>query len=165
MSHLIVATFDRADEAGELRRGLGRLERAGQLDLEDAAVVVKEADGQVHIKNEPEMGMRAGAYNGAFAGLILGLLFPPAGLAASVAGGALAGSGLARWLGEGVEPAFVEEVSVSLRPGTSALLVVVNAANPEAALAALRPYRGTLRHTTLDPDAEAALRQALEGPA
>jgi hypothetical protein len=62
----------------------------------------------------------------------------------------------------GVDPAFVEDVGAALGPGTSALFLVVNAANPDAALAALRPYRGRVHHTTLDPEAEAALRRALE---
>ena len=152
MSDVIIMTFDDTDEAGSVRRALRRRERRGLLDLEGAAVVVREGSGETRVDNEVSSGMKAGTSGGAFAGLILGFMFPSAGAAVGAVGGARA----ARWLDRGVERAFVEEVSDSLRPGTSALLLVVTAAHPEAALAALRPYRGRVYHTTLDPEAEAA---------
>lgn len=158
MSNLIVMTFDTTAEAGDVRRALGRVEHQGLLDLEDAVVVIREPDGEIRVDNEVSSGVKQGAFNGAFVGVILGFMFPIAGMVAGAAAGALG----ARWLDRGVDRSFVEDVGAALQPGTSALVLVVNAANPDTALAALRPYQGRVHHTTLDPEAEAALRRALE---
>ncbi len=157
MSNLIVMTFDNAAEAGEVRRALGRLEGQGLLDLEDAAVVVREADGKARVDNEVSHGVKVGAFGGALVGGLVTFLFPALGIVVGTAAGALAAKALHR----GVDQAFVEDVTASLRPGSSALFLVVNAARQDAALAALRPYRGRVYHTTLDPEDEASLRRAL----
>lgn len=49
----------------------------------------------------------------------------------------------------------------SLRPGTSALFLIVRGGNTDAAVAALAPFRGTLYQTSFGPDVEEGLRQAL----
>ena len=49
-----------------------------------------------------------------------------------------------------------------MEPGTSALFIVARSGNASAVTAALEPFKGTLRQTTLDTDAEEALKR---GPA
>jgi uncharacterized membrane protein len=61
-----------------------------------------------------------------------------------------------------VSDAFVDEVKLTLRPGRSALFLVVKESNADATLAALRAYKGDVVQTTLDSETEEALRQALE---
>ncbi len=85
-------------------------------------------------------------------------MFPLAGIALGAALGAVVG----RVLDRGVSDAFVDEVKRTLRPGRSALFLVVKASNADATLAALREYRGDVIQTTLDSEAEEALREALE---
>ena len=63
----------------------------------------------------------------------------------------------------GLDRAFVEDVQAALRPGTSALFLEVRRADVNDALGALRPYRGTVYRTSLGPDQEEALREALRG--
>ena len=61
----------------------------------------------------------------------------------------------------GIDQKFVKEVSEDLQPGTSALFFIVREANPNVALAALKPYKGTVRHTSFPPEAEEELRRLL----
>ena len=56
----------------------------------------------------------------------------------------------------------MREVREDLRPGNSALFVVAREGNMDAVIAALAPYRGTLRQTTLPTEVEESLRRALE---
>lgn len=157
MSNLIVVTFDNPNEAGQVRQELRQLDRRGVISLDDAAVVVKEADGKLRIKNEPDRGLVIGAVGGGLLGLLLVAMFPLAGIAIGAAGGALAG----KLMDMGVDQKFVKEVAADLQPGNSALFVLVRDAEPAAALGALRPYKGTVHHTSLPPDTEAELRRVL----
>jgi uncharacterized membrane protein len=60
-----------------------------------------------------------------------------------------------------VDPDFVRDVTADLQPGTSALFVVLSG-NPSALVAALEPFKGTVRQTTLDPELETSLNEALK---
>ena len=97
-----------------------------------SAVVEKDEEGKVHIKNEMDRGVKVGAVGGGALGLLIGgLIFPVAGIAIGVLGGALVGSSFDL----GIEKKFVNEVAESLKDNNSALFIVVRDSNPNAALA------------------------------
>ncbi len=158
MSNLIVMTFNTPDEARNVSQTLRELERSGQVSLDDAAVIIKDADGTINVANEVDRGVKMGAIGGGLLGLLLSFLFPLAGIVVGAAGGALIG----RMADLGIDQQFVKDVSTSLQPNSSALFVIVRDANPDIVIAALEPYQGTLYHTTLDPTVEAELREPLE---
>ncbi len=158
MSDLVVMTFDDERQAGEALQSLRRLERQDLVQLDDTAVVVKDQGGKVHTRNEVSSATEVGAVVGAVLGGILTFMFPPLGAVIGAAGGA----GVGALLDRGVDGGFVREVQESLRPGTSALFLVVREGNLEAAIPALEPFRGTLRQTTLPTGVEESLRRALQ---
>jgi uncharacterized membrane protein len=158
VSHLVVVTFDNPEEAGKVRGTLRSAQRADFLSLDDSAVIVKDQDGKIHVKNEMDRGVKIGAIGGGLLGLLVGgIFFPLAGLLVGVLGGGLVG----KLADTGVDQKFVKEVSEDLQPGTSALFFIVRAASPDVALAALKPYKGTVRHTSFPPEAEEELRRIL----
>ncbi len=159
MSNLIVITFDDENQAPAVFQSLKKLEHQDLLNLDDAAIIVKDADGKVHVKNLVESGVKVGAVAGGIFGLLIGgLLFPIAGLALGIAGGALIGKSFET----GVDQKFVKEVKEGLKPCSSGILFIVSNENTGVLVAALEPYNGKLYQTTLDSEVEAELKKALK---
>ena len=158
MSQLVVITFDDVEQAGQALKSLRQVEKAGQIKINDTAVVVKDHDGNVHTRNELSGATETGAVVGGVIGAMVTFFFPPVGAALGAAGGAAVGA----LLNEGVDGSFVREVQADLKPGSSALFVVARDGNFGAAVAALEPFKGTLRQTSVDTDTETELRRALE---
>lgn len=157
MSNLIVMTLEHEDEARDLRHTLKDLERQGLIALDDAAIVEKDPDGTVHLKNELDTGIKLGLLGGSLIGVLTSFFFPVVGLVVGAIGGALVGKSLDL----GVDQEFVKDVSESLKPGGSAFFLMVRHENPDAVIAALKPHKGTIIQTTLSPEDEEALQQAL----
>lgn len=157
MSQLVVITFEGTETAATVRQTLGNLQREGQLRVLDAAVITKGADGTLGVNNELSRDVKVGAGWGAVFGLLVGFLFPLAGIAVGAAGGAVVGAMLKR----GVDPKFVEEVEQSLAPGSSALFFVADRLDATALRAALQNHQGKLLQTTLDDAAADQIRATL----
>jgi uncharacterized membrane protein len=157
MSDLIVVTFDQLDDAREAMGKLRKLEGDGVVQFEDTAIVERDADGKLHVKNELTGATEKGAAIGGLVGALLTFFFPVVGLVLGAAAGALVGS----MLKTGVEPSFVNDVKKQLTPGRSALFLVVREAHADALIGALRPFKGEVIQTTLPSDAEEELREAL----
>jgi uncharacterized membrane protein len=162
MSQLIAITFDGLDQAGEALKALRQFERRDLVHLTDTAVISKDADGDVHTKNEYDSGVELGVGVVGTLGLLVAIAFPVAGVAVGLGGGAWAGSKMHL----GVDKAFLESLRDDLRPGTSALLLMVDKVKPDAIpeiRQAMQPFHGTVYETTLSPEAQRNLREVVEG--
>jgi uncharacterized membrane protein len=157
MSSIVVLTFDDPNSAGSALRSLRELEGRGEIDIDDTAVVVRDAGGDIHVKNELGDTMTLGILTGGFLGMMLLFMFPVIGAVLGALGGIL----VVKSLDKEVDQTFVKEVTQALQPNTSALFLLVNSANLDATVAALQPYRGRVYHTTLSPEAQDGLRRAL----
>jgi uncharacterized membrane protein len=158
MSNLVVLAFEDMETAETVREALVSASKQGLVTIEDAAVVVKDEEGETHVRNQVASGTWvASGVGGALGLLIGGLLFPIGGVVLGLAGGALVGS----LMDLGVDGKFVKDVGEKIEPGTSALFVLAKEARKDAVLAVLRNYKGHVLQTTLDPDAEQAIAKAL----
>jgi len=158
MSELIVLTFNDVEQAGEVLEALKKLEPDGLVNIEDAAVVVKDESGEIKVKNQMSSGVKGGAVLGGMLGLLLGLVFfPVAGLVIGAIGGALLGKSVKH----GIDKQFVAEVTDSIKPGMSALFVI-GSGTPAAVRGTLEHFHGDIYQTTLAPEGVEALEEALK---
>jgi uncharacterized membrane protein len=157
MNDLIVVAFDHLEDARAAMRRIRELEKEGQVELEDTAIVERDLDGTVRVKNEVSGTTETAAAVGALIGAMTTFLFPVVGIVI----GAAAGAAIGAMLEKGVNPTFVDDVKRELRPGRSALFLVVRRASTDAVVAALRPFKGDVIQTTLPADAEEELRETL----
>jgi len=159
MSDLIVIAYDDKFMAEEVRLSLLKLQRDYLIDLEDAVVVVKNEKGKVKLQQTHHL-VGAGAVGGGFWGLLIGLLLfiPLAGAAVGAATGALVGA-----LSDvGIDDNFLKRLGATLRPGCSALFVLVRKATPDKVIEEISPFGGTVLHTSLTKKDEESLQAALE---
>jgi uncharacterized membrane protein len=135
------------------------LHSLGAVGTYDAAVVTKDADGKVHA-NKDEMATRHGAWGGAAAGAVVGLLFPPAIIGSAIVGAAVGGVGGHLW--RGLSRSDVKELGDVIDSGEAAL-VVVGASTVQAALekAELKAEKQIAKELDVSPkDVDAAIQQA-----
>lgn len=158
MSEFIAISFDDEAQAKAALASVRSLEHEDRIHLKDTAVVTKAADGKISVKNEMSRGTETGAVVGGILGAMLFLVFPVAGLV----GGAVVGGLIGRAVSPGVDGGFVKEVGDDLPAGGSALFLLVKDGDVGLLIAAMRQYDGRIRQTTLDPEAEQALEDALK---
>jgi uncharacterized membrane protein len=150
---LVVAVFDDEKTAWDAVVTATTIAAQGQLGLHDACLVVRDGDGNVHMRETHDISTsKAGWYGGAWGllgGAILG--FPIAVAAA----GAGIGAFMARRRDLGVTEEFEAEVAHRLNPGTSAAVVLVDEGHAAEIERAARG-RGAWTKTVTLADAQAA---------
>jgi uncharacterized membrane protein len=166
MSELVVVGFDGPAEADRVLGELLRLKKEYLIDLEDAVVAIRHADGKVQLKQSINLlaaGAASGGVSGAFWGTLLGLLFlnPLGGLVLGGAFGAGAGAITGAMVDYGIDDNFIRSIAETLKPDSSALFVLVRKAQPEKVMAELSQFHGHVLRTSLSPEQEERLRVAL----
>ena len=124
MNTVIYVGFDTETKAYEGARALRDMHREGTLTVYNDAVVVKEADGTVVVREQPE-GEPLATVGGMLTGGLIGLLGGPIGAAMGMGTGTLMGAAfdLTR---EGIDRDFVEDVAAHLvAPGKSAVIAEI----------------------------------------
>ena len=163
MSDLIVIGYPDEATAENVWRELITLQNGYLVDLDDAAIIRRDAKGKLHVTTPAHHAVAWGTLSGLFWGVLLGLLFlfplaPLVGVAGGIMGAALGVAG-----DIGIKDDFKRRVQDLVQPGTSAILVIVRKATPDKFLEALQPYGGTVLQTSLPHDAEKQLMKALHG--
>jgi uncharacterized membrane protein len=142
-----------ADEARALARDL-------IIQPDAIASIVRDTEGKYHVHTSHH-AVGAGATWGMFWGLLFGLLFfvPVFGLALGAGLGALMG----KITKAGIDREFQDQVRDLIKPGTSALFLMVEKVTPDKAVEAMSKYGGTVLKTSLSKQGEADLQAALHG--
>jgi uncharacterized membrane protein len=158
--------------------------KEGWLKVEDAVVVTRGAGSempptQMATANTEQPRVAQGAtsnteleikqthkFAGKFAlggsgiGFLAGMLLggPIGGLVVGATVGGITGA----LRDYGIDDKFIKEVSAGVRPGTSALFLMTTGGDAEKLLPEIREHKARLLSSTLPPEQEQALREALE---
>jgi uncharacterized membrane protein len=162
MATLVAIGYPDETTAVEAQRTVESLQQELIIQADQVAAIERDADGKYHV-HTTHGGASAGggAVWGGFWGLLFGLLFfiPVFGFIVGAGAGALAGH-----FGEkGIDKAFQQQVRDYMKPGTSALFMVIEQATPDKAIAALQQYGGTVIKTSLSDEDTKKLQDALSG--
>jgi uncharacterized membrane protein len=161
MATLVAIGYPDQGTAEQARQTVRELEADLIIQADQVAAISRDLEGKYHVHtSHGGASAGAGAWWGGFWGLLFGLLFliPFAGLALGAGMGALFGH-----FGEkGIDKAFQEQVRDYLKPGTSALFMVIEQATPDKAIAALQQYGGTVIRTSLSDEDTKRLQEAIQ---
>jgi uncharacterized membrane protein len=179
-----VLLFEDIDGAENMLTNVYTWEKAGWLKVEDAVVVTRGAGSYgepMHVApanverpavaygtgSNTELEIKqthkfAGKYalGGSGAGFLIGMLLggPIGGLVVGATIGGITGA----MKDYGISDKFIKEVSAGIAPGTSALFLMSSGGNQEKLIPEIREHKARLLSTSLLPEQEQALREALE---
>lgn len=165
MSDLVVLTYENEEKAAEVLAEIATLKQdnvqKALIQIEDAAVAVKDEDGNVKIKQTLESIVKGSRMmSGGFWGLLIGFLFGGPLI------GALLGVGLNALLGRkidiGIDNNFIDELSNQLDVGNSAIFLLTNNTPVEDIASALKGHGGDLLHTSFTAESADLFVQASE---
>src|SRR5262249_45489801 len=152
MSTLVVVGYDDLFKAEEVRLKLMKMQKDYLIDLGDAVVAVKDQSGKVKLHQAVNMSA-AHPGSGGFWGTRIGLSFlnPLIGLAVGATTGAVSGA----LTDLGIDDKFMKDLASALKPGSSALFVLVKKATPDKVLEELAGTGGKVLKSSLSHDDEA----------
>lgn len=123
---VVVAAFQDPDGASKALSELKDLQKQGVIKIQDAAVLHKDANGKLSIKETADMGGGKGAVVGGVIGGVIGIIAGPPGIAAGAAAGAVVGGLAAKLVDAGFPDQRLREIGEGLKPNTSAIVAVVD---------------------------------------
>ena len=157
MSELMVLGFENEAAADDFGLKLAEMQKDLIVQLQDAAMVVRDADGKPHVKHDNHL-VGAGALGGAFWGMLFGLLFfiPFLGLAIGAGMGALFGK-----LGKtGIDKQVLEQMGDAVPPGKAGWFLLISQMTEDKFLAAVAGTNAKLVRSNLSAAQEEELKNA-----
>jgi len=123
MDTMLVVVLDNEEKAYEATTALQELQNEGSIDVFRKAVVVRDADGKVQVKQQEDMGP-VGSGLGLLTGTLIGLLGGPVGVVIGAGLGTYGGL-VYDLLRLGSNEEFVSDVEETLQPGKAAVVAEV----------------------------------------
>jgi uncharacterized membrane protein len=158
MSDLIAVAYDDRATAERVRDELAKLTREHVIEIEDAVVVTREADGKVKL-HQTVNPAGAGAVGGALWGGLIGLIFLAPLLGAAL--GAAFGGASGALTDLGVDDNLMRELGRNLPDGGAALFVLVRQVTPDKVIPRISQYGGKVLQSSLSDESEQRLQEAL----
>jgi len=164
---VVVATFSAADAANAAAQGLKDAQKKKEIVFKAYAVVSRDDQKKLHVKETGDVGGIAGLVSGGLLGVVIAIIAGPVGWVAmavsGVTGGAVGGIA-SKLIDSGVKSDEIKKVGEGLQPGMSAVIVLADEAAPvEAKLTAAG---GTVATAVIAPEVvEKAEEHAAAEPA
>src|SRR5271157_6329349 len=160
-----VASYAKVDDANADYKAVKQLYFDGVIGVYDAAVVGKDATGQVKI-HKTEMPTQYGAWTGLAVGALVGVFFPPY-LVWEIAIGAVAGALIGHFW-RGLSRSDMKQIGDTLQDSTATLIVIgqskLQEALQDATKHAVKQFEKELNTDvkSFDKDLTEAVNQLLE---
>ncbi len=142
-------TFDNRSTADEALKELRQWHRSGVVKVFNAAVLVKDKQGKVSIKETEDVDAQRGGLFRAIVGGLIGLVDGAPGAIVRTVAGADMGGMTARLINFGFPNESLRDLQDSLQPGSSALVLVIEPIRIYGVVEDLAHWGGRLFRYTL----------------
>jgi uncharacterized membrane protein len=155
--NLYIVTFDHELKAQKLLDDMESATQEGTFDFIDAAVMIRDNEGNIEISETSDPSTKRGAIVGGVIGGFIGLIGGPAGVGlGAAAGAAIAGFATSK-MDLGIPDDELRTIADSLQPGTSAMVVIVKDAWVDIMFSKLSRYNGEVKQQELSQEVIAEL--------
>jgi len=162
MSNLLVVVFDDEFKAEQVRLDLMKMQHEHLVDVEEAAVVVRDPEGHVKLHHVAHFTMPT-AFSIGFLGLLSGLiLFNPILAVMGLVGGSALGAVVGALKELGIDEKFIKKLASHLKPASSALFILTKRGNPEAIKTEVGRFNGKVLETALAHEDISKLQKAID---
>jgi uncharacterized membrane protein len=160
MADLLAFGYPDETTAAAAAAEVDRLAQDLIIQPDAVASIVCDKDGKYHVTTNHH-SVAGGTSWGMFWGFFFGILFfvPVLGMAVGAGLGAMFG----KLEKSGIDKEFIRQVREMLKPGTSALFVVIEKVTPDKAVEAMSQFGGTVLKSSLSKETEQELQDALHG--
>ncbi|MEA2293615.1 MAG: hypothetical protein QOE86_1254 [Solirubrobacteraceae bacterium] len=160
MADLLAIGYPDETTAAAAAAEVDRLAQDLIIQPDAVASIVCDKDGKYHVTTNHH-SVAGGTSWGMFWGFFFGILFfvPVLGMAVGAGLGAMFG----KLEKSGIDKEFIRQVREMLKPGTSALFVVIEKVTPDKAVEAMSQFGGTVLKSSLSKETEQELQDALHG--
>jgi uncharacterized membrane protein len=158
MATLVVIGYESELKAEEVRIALLKMQKEFLIDLADAVVVVRDAKGNVKLRQLYNL-TTAGAVSGGFWGALVGMIFlnPLFGMAMGASAGAISGA----LTDVGIDDGFLKSLATTIKPDGAALCVLIRTMTADKVLDEVKQFGGEVIQSNLSHESEEKLRAAL----
>jgi uncharacterized membrane protein len=157
---VIAASFASEDGAERALEALQRAEKAELLDVENAAIIVKDVGGEVSLTETEDKSGWQGLGRGLLIGGLTGLVLPGKTFASSALKQGAGGAFTARLNDTGFEDDDLRAMAEDLAPGSSMLVAIVQYQFTDEVTALLQQRQATITTTRLSPEGARVLEEA-----
>lgn len=154
---LVVLIGEATGTAQDALQTLKEVARKDDVEIHNAAVLVKDVGGQATITETEDVSTRHGALFGAISGALIGLLGGPVGAVVGAAAGAAAGGAASRWIDMGFSDDYLAKLEEGLQPGSSALVVLVDPESADEVVSVLGAFEGQVLCEEITADVAAKI--------
>lgn len=158
-STIMVLVYPTERVADEVMETVKHLQSMGLIEIEDACVVIKDTSGRIKIHQSHNLPLLAAA-GGAVLGTLLGMLFAAPYVGAAV--GATAGIMGGTLADIGVDDDFMASVGSEMKPGTSALFLLLHHMTIDKSIPELAKHGGRILHTSFSRAQEERVKKMFE---
>jgi uncharacterized membrane protein len=159
-SNFFAVVYPEKDRAEKVIETLQKLPFEKLADLEDAVYVTKDKKGRAQLHHTKHT-----AKKGSIVGLAVDaiLLMPLGGIETDrLAERATTETFISKIANVGIEEAFIRELRAAMKPDSSAMFLLARKVPADEVLPRVSAYGGTILETSLTPDAQRQLQQALK---
>ena len=122
---LVVRVYDKSGRAEEALAFVHELHKRRTLRIRNAAILARDAEGTVTVRDTRDIDPKKGRLLGAVTGGLIGLVGGPAGVVVGALTGASAGAAAGKQIDFGFSDKFLTKLQTHLQPGSEALVVLV----------------------------------------